>query len=142
MKNLDKIFIAAHIKSNYLEGTAVSKNEKIFDSEVEILRKWSKMLKRKADKNEKYNFVLKHNFLSEKHFLLYEKCREEQINIEQKLNETDKRMSELDLSSIKIDLKDAKERTKNIKNIYSYRLFMNKIKKQDYTPYGVNALLF
>jgi hypothetical protein len=127
-----------NIKPVDFEDRVIDENKIECEMEIDFLEKWLKMLERNASEKEKYNFIIKHGFLSVKHFNMYMACKDDAVCIRFDIEGgylTDDALKEKER-----ELKEKENLMERIKNINYYKFIMKMMGEKDFSPYGVNLL--
>lgn len=111
-----------------------------WDMQIEFLEKWLKLIERNAPAKERYNFVTKHGFLSEKHLNLFLACSDDLVILQYRLEDCD--ITGENKAELEKEIKEKETLANNIRNIHYYRIIMRQLGQKDISPYGVDLLRF
>jgi len=130
----------AQIKANDFEDKQV--DEKAIEAEMQIdfLETWLKLLERNASEKEKYNFVIKHGFVSVLQFNLHMSCMEDVHNLKDILDDIRYDISASEIAEREKEITEKEAMAKNIKNLFYYKMILRGLGKKDITPYGEDIL--
>jgi hypothetical protein len=142
MNSIAEAFKNANIKSNDFKEVEINEEEVKQNLEIEFLEKWLKMLSRNASEKEKYDFIVKHGFLSVKHFNLYISCKDEADMFECELEDARHYLNSRELNALKLNYEQKRNMANSIKNINYYKIMARHMGEKDFSPYGVDLLRY
>jgi hypothetical protein len=137
-------FKKAGINPSDFEESKVDERNLEANLNIEFLEGWLKMLDRGASAKEKYQYVTKHGYLSEQHFLLCTECQNKVDEVRDELDDLRQIYPEgsVKLKVKDLQLKEAINMAENIRDIIYYKMVMRSLNRNDYSPYGEDLLRF
>lgn len=140
MNTLADALNRANIKPTDFEDRPIDEKQIKLDMEIEFMENWLKLLERSASEKEKYNFVIKHGFISVNHFSLYLACLDDAQNLKDQLDEIRYNISTNEIKKREKEISEKETMAKNIKNKTYYEIVLRTLGQKDITPYGEDIL--